>query len=62
MEDFGLIPFPWGLNGIYGETSAFHSGDRRIIWCISAAENEKDDLNYVLNLLFEPLDGDELEA
>jgi hypothetical protein len=63
MNDYGFIPFPTGSSAPSpNETSAFVHLWRRLNWLIAPAENDKDDVGYVMDKLFEPIDGTNKEA
>ncbi|MDF2685195.1 MAG: Bacterial extracellular solute-binding protein [Clostridia bacterium] len=60
LPSYGIITFPWGPSGEYGvDCGAFVIFNRRFICCIATSENDKEQLGYIIEYLYEPLNGDE---
>ena len=56
MNDYGMMPFPVGpAASDPNETSAFVHLWRRLNWLIGPSDNDKDDVGYVMDKLFEPI-------
>jgi len=62
LEDYGLVPFPWGPSGEYGSCTSLIHTNRRFICANALSGNDMDEVGIVIDYLFEPLDGDEKEA
>lgn len=62
LEDYGVVPFPWGPSAEYGQASSLIHSNRRFICANALSANDMDEVGIIIDFLFEPLDGDPEEA
>lgn len=58
LEEFGLMPFPYGPEGTPDTVSAYVNVGRRLCWTCALSKNDADDIGIIYDYLFEPFRND----
>lgn len=58
LEEFGMMPFPYGPKGTPETVSAYVWNGRRLFWTCSLSENDTEDIGIIYEYLFKPFRDD----
>lgn len=56
VEDWGLLPYPTGTEPEYGKWNSYYAGNRNYI-SIPITADDPDDLAFLIDKMYEPLEG-----
>lgn len=58
LEEFGMMPFPYGPEGTPETVSGYVKYGRRLFWTCAFSENDTDDIGIFYEFLFKPFRDD----
>jgi len=58
LNDYGMMPFPYGPDADASTVSAYIFHGRRLLWVVGYSGNDPEEIGTIVDYMFEPLDGD----